>query len=67
MQKILLLYTVPNPDSTGKLNLYKQFDAEEELHRFVAEKKELYHQGFVVETATRIVNSRQIIVSDEIK
>lgn len=60
MNNFLLTYSVPDPNGMGRINMYKWFKNEDELHSFVIEKKNLYQNGFIVNEATEILEERQI-------
>lgn len=66
MNNFLLTYSVPNVSGIGKINLYKWFESEEELHRFVAIEKNLYPTGFIINEAMEILDDRQIFTGGDI-
>ena len=65
MNNFLLTYSVPDPNGNGKVNLYKWFESEDELHSFIIKKKKLYPQGFVVNEAMEVLDDRQIFVGGD--
>lgn len=66
MNNFLLTYSVPDPNGTGKINLYKWFENEDELHCFVIEKKKLYPNGFVINEAMEVLDYRQIFTGGDL-
>lgn len=65
MNNFLLTYSVPNPNGNEKVNLYKWFESEDELHSFIIEKKKLYPQGFIINEAMEVLDGRQIFVGGD--
>ena len=66
MNNFLLTYSVPDPNGTGKTNLYKWFENEDELHGFVIEKKKLYPNSFVINEAMEVLDNRQIFTGGDL-
>ena len=66
MNNFLLTYSVPDPNGTNKIDLYKWFESEDELHSFIIEKKKLYSSGFVINEAMEILDDRQIFTGGDL-
>lgn len=66
MNNFLLTYSVPDPNGTGKIDLYKWFVSEDKLHSFVIEKKKLYSNGFVINEAMEVLDDRQIFTGGDL-
>ena len=66
MNNFLLTYSVPDPNGMGRINMYKWFENEDDLHSFVVKEKNLYQNGFIVNEATEILNDRQIFTRGDL-
>jgi len=60
LNNFLLTFSVPDPNGFGRIETYKWFESEEELHNFIIEGKELYPCGFIINEAIEIFDSRKI-------
>ena len=66
MNNFLLMYSVPDLNGMGRINMYKWFENEDELHSFVVKEKNLYQNGFIVNEAMEILNDRQIFTGGDL-
>lgn len=62
----LLVYYIPVPyENCNRIKTCQWFNREEEMHDFIAEMKEQYHQGFVILESIEILKERKIFFNRE--
>ena len=64
----LLVYYIPVPyENCNRIKTCQWFEREEEMHDFIVEMKEQYHQGFVILDSIEILKERKIFFNHEIE